>query len=112
MGSVPLESITDSTSDAARWWEACQLTASDQIGELRARVVAGDADALAGQCRIDDLRQILCTADGRVRPELAAWLCRQGNIEVVEVAADAGDDDCQRKLAAWRARQGGASGAG
>jgi hypothetical protein len=161
--------MTESDRDAVRWWEAYQLAATDQPGELQARVTAGDdharwqlagwladrgrcdeavdlirplADAgddlacswlarwltderelgdrasagefhslqalagiFAAQGRVDELRRVLFTADGRVRPELAAWLARQGNIEVLEVGAGAGDEECQRKLASWRARQ-------
>lgn len=162
------DSMPDSDHDAVSWGEAYQLAAGDQVGELRARVVAGDeharwqlagwladrgrcdeaadlirpladagddlactwlarwltderelserafagdsrslqalADIFATQGRFDELRQVLCTADGRVRPELAAWLARQGNIEVLEIGADAGDEECQRRMAGWRAR--------
>ncbi len=163
--------MTAASSDAARWWEAYQLAASDETGELRVRTAAGDdharwqlagwladrgrcgeaadlirpladagddlastwlarwltdeqelserasagdfhalqalADILAVPGRTGELRQVLSGTDGRVRPELTAWLSRQGSIEVLEVAAEAGDEDCQRRLARWRARHAG-----
>jgi hypothetical protein len=108
--------LADTGDDLACMWLARWLTDERELGE---RAFAGDfhcmqalADIFAVQGRVEELRQILCTVDGRVRPELAAWLARQGNIEVLEVAADAGDEESQRRLARWRARHSGTIGAG
>jgi hypothetical protein len=69
--------MTDSNPDAVRWWEAYQLAASDQTGELRARVAAGDEHA---------------------RSQLASWLADRGRWDEAAdlirplADADAGDD--------------------
>jgi len=102
--------LADAGDDLAASWLARWLTDERELGE---RAFAGDfyalqvlADLLAVQGRTGELRQVLCGADGRVRPELATWLSRQGRIDVLEVGAGAGDEDCQRRLARWRMRHG------
>jgi hypothetical protein len=108
--------LADTGDDLACRWLARWLSDERELSE---RAFAGDfhslqvlADIFAVQGRVDELRQVLCTADGRVRPELAAWLARQGRVDVLEVAADAGDEESQRRLALWRARHRGTVGAG
>jgi hypothetical protein len=100
--------LADAGDDLACTWLARWLSDERELSE---RALDGDfhalqalADILAVGGRADELRQVLCGADGRVRPELAGWLWRQGSIDVLEVGADAGDEDCQRRLARWRAR--------
>jgi len=35
---------------------------------------------------------------------LEAWLARQCDVEVIRIGAEAGDEDCQRRLALWQVR--------
>jgi hypothetical protein len=105
-----IRALADAGDDLAASWLARWLTDERELSE---RALAGEfhalqvlAELLAVQGRTGELRPVLCGADGRVRPELAAWLPRQGSIEVLSVGADAGDEDCQRRLARWRMRHG------
>jgi hypothetical protein len=104
--------LTDGGEDIAQLWLARWLAECGRIDELRDRADAGDrhalaelADLLASQNRWADVRELACGPTG-VRPELAAWLARQGDIDALRIAADAGDIDAQRRLARWLARHG------
>ena len=111
--------LAEAGDEVAAMWLARWLAGGDSYrfgsgdtAELRERAQAGDyysiqalAYVLAIQGRIAELRELLCP-DGPVRPELAAWLTRQSDVEVLRLGADAGDETCQRNLAHWLARFG------
>jgi hypothetical protein len=96
--------LADAGDNVASMWLARWLADSD-VAELRRRAFAGEyhalqelAELLAQGGHIDKLRQILVTPEGRIRPELAAWLARQHADEVMELGARAGDEDCLYRL--------------
>jgi hypothetical protein len=107
-----IQPLADAGEDIPQLWLARWLAADDRIGELRQRADAGDEyawpelfDWLAGHRRLEELRA-LAALDGRPRQLLTRWLARQGDIEVLQIGADAGDDHAQRMLAGWLARHG------
>jgi hypothetical protein len=91
-------------------WLARWLADSDPA-ELRRRAQAGGiyclevlADSVRCGASAEEWRQVLCTPDGRLKPGLEAWLARQWDVEVIRLAAGAGDEECQRRLARWHVR--------
>ena len=62
------------------------------------------ADSARWQASTKKWRDVLCTPDGRIGPGLEAWLARQCDVEVIRIGAEAGDEDCQRRLALWQVR--------
>ena len=102
--------LADAGEDLASLWLARWLADSDPA-ELRRRAQAGDlyclevlADSVQCGAPAEEWRQVLCTPDGRLRPGLEAWLARQWDVEVIRLAARAGDEECQRRLARWQVR--------
>lgn len=102
--------LADAGEDLASLWLARWLADSDPA-ELRRRAQAGDfyclqvlADSVRWRAQAEEWREVLCTPDGRVRPWLEAWLARQGDVEVIRIGAEAGDEECQRRLARWHVR--------
>ena len=102
--------LADAGEDVASLWLARWLEDSDPA-ELRRRAQAGDfyclqvlADSVRWRAPAEEWREVLCTADGQVRPGLETWLARQGDVEVIRIGAEAGDKECQRRLARWHVR--------
>jgi hypothetical protein len=109
---IMIRPLADADEDLAQLWLARWLAGDDRLGELRRRADVGDDhawpelfDRLARH-DADKLRELTLTLDGRPRQLLTRWLARQGNIEVLRIGADAGDDDARRRLAHWLARKG------
>ncbi|HEY2507545.1 MAG TPA: hypothetical protein VGI58_13610 [Streptosporangiaceae bacterium] len=100
--------LADLRDDLAGTWLARWLADDGDLAELRRRAAAGDyhclqelAGALAGTDQIPELRAVLSTPDGQVRPELAAWLARSHGPDVWRLGAELGDADCGRRLERW-----------
>jgi hypothetical protein len=75
--------------------------APDATARRKAALLAA---ARAGSGEFGELGELIVAGDARIRPSLLAWLTRQGNIDVLRGAADAGDDYARQRLAAWLAR--------
>jgi hypothetical protein len=52
-------------------------------------------------------RELMGAEDGRAWRLLARWRALQGDIHVLRVLADMGDDDAQQRLAQWQGRRCG-----
>jgi hypothetical protein len=99
--------LADAGDDVAELWLARWLAEQDQPDELRWRAVSGSYPALhelagwlAFNEQLDELRELIAGH----RELLSGWLARQGNIKVVRLAAELGDDAAQRHLERWLSR--------
>lgn len=104
--------LADAGEDLASLWLARWLADSDPT-ELRRRAQAGDfyclqvlADSVRWRAPAQEWREVPCSPDGCIRPGLEAWLARQGDVEVIRIGAEAGDEELPAKARAV-ARQDG-----
>jgi hypothetical protein len=94
--------------DVAELWLARWLaTGDDRLDELRQRAAGGSyhalhelAERLRSDQRMDELRELV---SGH-REQLAQWLARQGDMSVVQLAADLGDEEARQRLRSWLGR--------
>ncbi len=97
-------------------WPSCGLPAGwlsagkPQLGELRQRADAGNDHALdqlaawlATHHLFDELRKLISAGRGRAAQLLSSWQGWPGDMELVRVFADMGDDDARPQLARWLA---------
>jgi len=103
--------LADAGDDVAELWLARWLAGLDEVGELRDRARAGSYPALvelagwlAGHEHLAELRELVIGQ----RELLAGWLARQGDLKLLRLAAELGDQDAQgrmeRRLARLRER--------
>jgi hypothetical protein len=100
--------LADAGDDVAELWLARWLaTGDDHLDELRDRAASGSyhalnelAERLMWDERLDELRELVTSH----REQLSPWLARQGNMSVVHLAAELGDDDARRRLRGWLGR--------
>jgi hypothetical protein len=111
--AVVIRPLAEPGEDVARLWLARWLADCGQTGELRQRADAGDDHALAelagwlaARHRFGELSELIGADKGRVDRLLACWRTWPGDLDVVRVLADLGDDDAGRRLARWLARRG------
>ena len=104
--------LADTGDDIAQLWLARWLADSGQVGELRQRADAGNGHALhelagwlASHRHLNELRELIRSPEERFS-QLAPWRARQGDMELVRLFADLGDDDARRRLARALARRG------
>jgi len=104
--------LADAGEDIAQLWLARWLAECGQLGELRQRADAGNghalhelADWLATHRRLDELRELISAEEDR-DSQLTSWRTRQGDMEVLRVFADVGDDDAGLRLTRALARRG------
>lgn len=103
--------------DVADLWLARWLADGEHLGELRQRAASGNYHALlelAGRLArhglLDELRGL--AEQQRHLLVLSGWLARQGDMKLVRLAAELGDDDARRRLKHWLARLHERAGAG
>jgi hypothetical protein len=99
--------LVEGGDDVASLWLVRWLAERDDAGELRLRAAAGDYHALvelarwlAGREYRDELRELISGS----WPKLACWVASQGDMRIVQLAAEAGDDDARQRLERWLAR--------
>lgn len=111
--------LADTGDDVAELWLARWLATGDdhpdRLDELRERASGGSyhalnelAERLRYDQRLDELRELI-TAH---REQLAPWLARQGDMSVVQLAAELGDEDARRLFLGWLARMAERAAAG
>jgi hypothetical protein len=96
--------LADAGDEVAELWLARWLAEQDQADELRRRAARGSYPALhelagwlAFHEQLDELRELVAGH----RELLSGWLARQGNVKVVRLAAELGDDAARRHLERW-----------
>jgi hypothetical protein len=107
--AVPvIRPLADAGEDVAQLWLARWLADCGQLGELRQRADAGDDHAvqelgqwLADHREFEELREFITAREGRL-----SRLRPPGDVGVLRVFADLGDDGARRSLAGWLARRG------
>lgn len=99
----------------AELWLARWLADGDHIDELRRRAATGSCHALhslawwlADREQMDELRGLVAEH----AELLSGWVARQGDMGVVRLAAEFGDDGARRRLDRWLARVRERAGAG
>jgi hypothetical protein len=104
--------LADAGEDVAQLWLARWLAECGQLDELGQRADAGNdhalhelANWLARHHHLDELRELVSAKDDRLS-RLTPWSAQQGDLSVVRVFADAGDEDARRHLARVLARRG------
>jgi hypothetical protein len=105
---VVIRPLADAGEDIAQLWLARWLADCSQLSELRQRADAGNDHALqelgkwlADHRQFDKLREFITAKEGRL-----SRLRPSGDVDVLRVFADLGDDDARRSLAGWLARRG------
>lgn len=100
--------LADAGEDIAQLWLARWLADCGQLGELRQRADIGNDHAfqelgkwLADHRRLDELREFITAREGRL-----SQLRVPGDVSVLRVFADLGDNDARRHLAGWLVRRG------
>lgn len=107
--AVPvIRPLADAGEDIAQLWLARWLADCGQLGELRQRADAGDDHALqelgqwlADHRAFDELGEFITAKESRL-----SRLRPSGDVGVLGVFADLGDDDAGRSLAGWLGRRG------
>jgi hypothetical protein len=99
--------LADAGDDVAELWLARWLADGDHIDELRRRAATGSCHALhslawwlADREQMDELRGLVAEH----AELLSGWVARQGDMGVVRLAAEFGDDGARRRLDRWLAR--------
>lgn len=109
----PLADAGDDVAELslARWLSV----GDDHLDELRERAASGSyhalnelAERLSYDQRLDELRELV-TAH---REQLSPWLARQGDMSVVQLAAELGDEEARRRLRGWLGRMAERAAAG
>jgi hypothetical protein len=99
--------LVEAGDDIADRWLARWLAERGEVPELRQRAAAGSypalielADWLAGHGRRDELRALMAGH----QLLLGTWLAAQGNMDVIALAAELGDEYARQRLDQWLAR--------
>jgi hypothetical protein len=88
------------------------LAESGHLDELRQRAEGGDDHALqvlagwlADHRPLDELRELITAKEGRLAQLRRTWQSWQGDMDVISVLADLGDDRARRQLAHHGSRE-------